>query len=453
MGMQITKMSTSSKNMQESAISGQSMIAQIENYLENVYACANTFSNPSPINASSGGVVSSIRDKDNNIIIETNKTYDGVKITSMNLRPPRAGDGSMMNAANIGFLDLEVMFQRKEQAMGTKQMMKKLRIWVQTNAGGVITKCSSVTVSQDNLWRRSYWDASNITYQGGRVGAGGVVGAITRDLNVLNGKLRASTPNGDKITIESASGTPSYKIAVQSNLPIAFRNSATAQGADIEVATLKVHDDIKTGPVAETCSSLIRGSVRYNTSLNKMQVCAQVETDYPPTGGTPVCVSWKWSDEKVRVRYEPSGPLTPSTQQPNTPYLRTNNNNQYSTYSWRSGTCGSTRTFSGQVHTLSGQTAAYRCSNSTTNSNPNPSGNRWCKRCIYTFNPPPYLEQDFIKPDPPDVAGETVLATKSANGITYYKTTETDIPAVNEGCRETEISYSLSDAFRWITLP
>lgn len=449
MGMQVSKMSSSNKSMQDSTIFAQALVSQIENYLENVTACSMTFDT---VNANSTTTIPDIKDKTGVPIFIPGNSYDGVTIDSLTLVPPQANNGTyLIAAAGLGFVDLNAVVARKKESAGTDLITKKVRIWIQTDAAGVIQKCSSVAMSLDNLWRRSYWDASKITYQGGHVGAGGLIGGSTRSLVVTNGRLQAATSSGGKITLEAPGGSPSFKIIAESNLPIVFSNNVTAQKADIEMRALKLHSEMKASPLSDTCVSGLRGSIRYNPTLNKNQVCAQVETDYPPTPvGPPICVAYEVPETVVRATYTPSVPLPP--QQPNTPYQRTNSNNVSAAYIWRGGTCTATRVFAGATYNLTVMTSGYKCSNSTTNSNPNPFGNRYCKRCIYEG--PSTITRDYTQPDPPDEPGQVVLNTVSYLGIDWNKTSEALINATGP-CRQWEPDYGPagSAAFKWVSMP
>ncbi|MFL5783524.1 MAG: hypothetical protein ACJ76H_02870 [Bacteriovoracaceae bacterium] len=284
-GMQVSKMSSSNLIMQDSTILSQSLANQFENFLENISACTNTLNG---VNISADRTLSVIKDKNGATIFSVGNSYEGILLSSLMVLKPVSGNGTHMDATGgVGFVDLEAKFQRKESSTGSKDMTRKVRLWVLTDAAGIVQKCTALTTSEDNLWRRSYWDASKIVYQGGSVGVGAPVGAMAANLLIVSGgRLQAATDAGNKMTLESTDGVSSYELTAVSNLPFKLFNETTGATIDTRMNSLTVHTAIQAGSNPTTCSAAIAGAIRYNSSLGANQVCAMTD----PISGA----SYRW---------------------------------------------------------------------------------------------------------------------------------------------------------------
>lgn len=306
LGMKLTDMSSSSRGSQESKINSQALTSQIKGYLDNVDACRITLGG---IDATTGGTITEIKNKVGSIMFTTGKKYDGVTLVSLSLLPPNPANGSYINLpARLGFVDLMAKLKGKESAGGI-EVTKKLRVWIMTQAAGsgVIAKCSSTSPSNDTVWSRSYWDASNIFYDGALVGTGGPVGSNTQTLLVSNGKLQASTEDDKKIQIESAAGSASFKIRAMNNIPVAFTNSETANYADLSVAGLIPNSSIRVGERPGPCTGTILGTIRFNPNINRVQVCSRVETTVSVATAGTTCVRYSSPEPQYKVTYTPDG--------------------------------------------------------------------------------------------------------------------------------------------------
>lgn len=306
MGMKLADMGNSSRGQQESKINSQALISQIKGYLDNVDACRITLGG---IDASVGGTITEIKNKAGNIVFTAGKKYDGVTLVSMSLVPPDTKNGSYINLpARLGFVDLMAKLKGKDSSGGI-EVTKKMRIWIMTQAAGsgVIARCSSTSQATDTVWSRSYWDAANIFYDGGSVATGGPVGTNNQSLIVPDGKLQASTEDNKKIQIESAGASTSYKIRGMDNLPIAFTNSETADYADLYVAGLIPKSQIQVGPKPVPCTGSILGTIRFNTNINRVQVCSMVETTATVTSSGTTCLRYSTPEPQWAITYTPDG--------------------------------------------------------------------------------------------------------------------------------------------------
>ncbi len=306
LGMKLADMGNSSRGQQESKINSQSLTTQIKGYLDNVDACRITLSG---IDATVGGTVTEIKNKAGNTVFSVGKIYDGVTLVSMSVVPPDPTNGSYINLpARLGFVDFMAKLKGKDSSGGI-DVTKKLRVWIMTQAAGsgVIAKCSSTSQATDTVWSRSYWDASNIFYDGGLVATGGPVGTNTQALTVLNGKLQASTEDNKKIQIETAGGSASFKIRAMENIPVAFTNSETGEYADLYVAGLIPNSQIQVGPKPVPCTGSILGTIRFNTSINRVQVCSMVETTATVTSAGSTCIRYSTPEPQWAVTYTPDG--------------------------------------------------------------------------------------------------------------------------------------------------
>lgn len=447
--LQLTNMSTSSLGSQESKINSQALMTQIEGHLENVFACQNTLAGK---DAATGGSVADIKNKTNSSVIIPGKVYDGVTLLSLNLIPPNPQTGSYLNLpARIGFVDLEAKLRGKP-ASGPIEVTKRVRLWVMTDAPGssVIQKCSTIATSSDSLWRRSYWDASNIFYGGGNVGVGAPVGANPQSFIVANGKLQVSSVDGKKMQMENAGTSSSYKIRVLEDRPIAFHHSVASERADIEMGQLIPNDLIKVGPRPGACTQAILGAIRYNPAINRNQTCARVEV-MGTVSSTPTCIRYEVPEAQYRVTYAPAAG---SNYKPASPFQESADSDVASAYSPVGGSCPATVTLT-MTFTYDSLSAPYQCDPGTGAANP--SGTRWCKQCVY--NPPPSIIREYDKPDPDDPVGEpgeTVTNPLTIDSITYTETGRADYQPPNGPCLAYEEVFSPASAammFKWVTAP
>lgn len=444
LGMKLADMSTSSRGTQEAKISGQALMTQIAGYLENGDSCRNTLGGQ---NASTGGTITEVKNKYGATVFTAGKKYDGVTLVSLSLVPPNPDNGSYLNLpARLGFVDLMAKLKAKESSGGT-EITKKVRMWIMTDAIGspVIQKCSSTVSATDSLWLRSYWDAANIFYDGGKIGTGGAVGSSTQDLIVLNGRLQVSTVDNKKLQIESAAGGATFKVRAIDNLTVAFINTVSNQYVDLEVGALVPNQEIRVGQRLESCVGSLLGAIRLNTNLNKTQVCSRVESNVPPPPLTSVCLEWSTPEAQRRVVYR----ISNSSQ----PYRRTNTGSPPGgTYFWRNAppsSCPNTGDFTSQL------SSPYRCS--STNVNLNPTGNRYCMRCEYVKF---YATDDTlssVEPEPgdPEEPGDSVPDNFSDGGYNYFKDSESMAtpPAECLDYAFDESGYVISPAYKWISTP
>ncbi|MES2525946.1 MAG: hypothetical protein V4598_02620 [Bdellovibrionota bacterium] len=446
LGMQLSNMSNSSRGTTESKINSQSLMSQIKGYLDSDDACRITIGG---MDAAVGGSITEIKNKAGNVVFTTGNKYDGVTLVSLTLIPPVPGTGSYLNLpARIGFVDLEAKLLGKAKADGTPgvDITKRARVWVMTNAVGssVIQKCSAGATGTDTLWLRSYFDASNIMYGDGLIATGGAVGSNPQSLSVMNGKLQVASLDDKKLQIQAAGTDPTYKIRAMEDRPIAFTNSATTQLADIKMAELLPSGMIRVGPKPVACDSTIAGAIRYNSSINKNQVCARVEVMGSVTA-TTTCVSFDNPDPYDRVTYS----LTTSGTKfiPSSPVLiGTSSSGPFS------GTCPFTIT-AAQSYSGPSTSASFQCD---AGGNPDPTGTNWCQSCLY--DPPTPIVRDYLQADPDDPVAEPgvpVINPLVIDGVSYSESSRTTYtpPATCLEYAETFTGPAASQLFRWVSMP
>lgn len=442
LGMKVADMSNSSRGTQEAKISGQALMAQIAGYLENGDSCRNTLSGQ---DAAAGGSITEVKNKFGATVFTVGNKYDGVTLLSLSLVPPNPDNGSYLNLpARLGFVDLMAKLKAKPSSGGT-EITKKVRMWVMTNAIGssIIQKCSSTVSATDSLWLRSYWDAANIFYEGGRIGTGGPVGSNTQDLIVLNGKLQVATIDNKKMQIESSSGGPTYKIRAMDNLTVAFINNVTNSYVDLVVGGLVPNQEIRVGQRLEPCVGSLLGAIRFNTNINKTQVCSRVESNQPPPPLTTNCLEYSTPEPMLKVTFKDSG--TPR------PYQRATINNS------TTGPWGAFVPSGSSCPVIPDTTLVrtpYRCA-----SNGNPStGSRYCIGCGYEKY---YALPDNGNPGDPDYdgpeAGDTVDNPLMNNGVSYEEVSGSRVTQTPPAeCIEFEFDmtgYTVSPAYKWISTP
>ena len=290
---------------------------QISMILSSSQACVNTFGGK---NARNSVAVTAVKDQAGFSVATSamkfgtsNVSFEDIKLSD----PGVATDDVNVVTNGAGTTYAKVSFQKNEKSFfKNRNQVKKIKMWVLTDASGNVTNCYSMSDASDSAWTREV-PSNNINYSLGNVGIG--VASPTEKLDVL-GRVNTTTTAGERIGL---GGTPTeYQIVTSADHPLIFRN---AGGATANVIVNKAQADKNfflkpvltagSSPSGVACSASLEGAMRIRRinlrnghvgdqsalSVFRTQICS-------PYGG-----SWKWRTLKVR-KYKRAGgaPCDPS---------------------------------------------------------------------------------------------------------------------------------------------
>ncbi|MFL5785520.1 MAG: hypothetical protein ACJ76H_12970 [Bacteriovoracaceae bacterium] len=275
---------------------------QISMVLSASQACINTFGGQ---NARNSAVRTTITDAGGFAIINSATNYgtSNVNIEGIKLRDPGvATDDVNVVTGGAGTTYAEITFGKKMKTFfSNRKQVKKIKMWVMTDASSNVTNCYTMADANDSAWTRET-PSNNINYTLGNVGVG--LQSPTQKLDVL-GRVASTTTTGQRMAL---GGTASeYQIAVNADLPLVFQNSSGTT-ANVIVNKAKADESFIIKPTATAgtasglaCTASLEGAMRsrqmrIHPSAHGSPVLtvirSQICSDY---GGT-----WKWRTLKLR---------------------------------------------------------------------------------------------------------------------------------------------------------
>lgn len=267
-GMQLTRKNMQNDLRQMATKEIDSLILQIKGHLENPKSCMNTLGALS----ASGADFTLVKDSDALVMFQAGLEYNKVKIDEMKVIPAIPGTGTWSAPNDVGYIHVEATFSRTMKPPEILKTTKRFKLWVRTDGSNKIINCSGSTYVANNVWRRSYQDANNIFYQGGRVkiGAPGFSGIKTAETFLsVNGPINASNELYEPITL--GGNGANFGIILGADKKIQFKNTSTARNADLSANSISLSGSLQLKPysVTEACSAATVGTLRNSGGLNQ----------------------------------------------------------------------------------------------------------------------------------------------------------------------------------------
>lgn len=197
-------------------------------------------------------------------VYEKNKNYEGITIDSFALKTG-VNNGTYVIPDAPGFTTFElVVYPGTEKK---ELFLKRFPVWVEVDSAGLIENCSSLNIYLSNYWMRSYLNADNIFYQAGRVGMGSPTPVDVLD---VGGQFRSEGLASDGLVV-GGNQTDTYQLTVTTDRTLAIKSPA-GEG-DLIVRGLVATQEVRPGPLGDCLSNGDEGNLRYNSSINRLQVC------------------------------------------------------------------------------------------------------------------------------------------------------------------------------------
>ncbi len=179
---------------------------------------------------------------------------------------------------------LNITFQNKNILKGTSgpsTITKKLNLYIEQNASGLVTLCRSLSTSSTDIWSRG--SGSNIFYSGGSVGIGTNSPVATLD---VGGGVRAGNQTQVTICDEASEGTQRYNKSTHA------MEYCGASGSPLVYSwkTMSGGDGLGVGQTwQELIGSRSFGTTYVNTTSKPIEVSVTMQWSYGP-GGVNVIV-------------------------------------------------------------------------------------------------------------------------------------------------------------------
>lgn len=266
----IGRLSTNSNTQISNDKEIEALTTEIKSLLENPVTCALNLGDPGR-DAAVGFNVGDIENQAGETrFIESGK-YNFIQLNSLDVEPPSITNSSFVSSPGIGFVNLVATWLPLKNASTARLETSKIKLWVQTNGDGRVINCSSITKSENNLWRRSYSDAKNLIYLDGAVSIG--TESAEAPL-VVQGKLRASLPPmGQGMELDPGNASR-YSLNILEDQKIVFSNLVTTAGIDTQARDVNLTGElIPTPSAALACNASTVGLMRVNTTHSVLQYC------------------------------------------------------------------------------------------------------------------------------------------------------------------------------------
>lgn len=202
--------------------------------------------------------------------IETD-TYNFLQLNTLDVEAPGLITSTFVTSPGIGFVNLVATWLPTKVSPNSRLITSKIRLWVETNILGEIVNCSSISLSENNLWRRSYSDAKDLIYMDGAVSAG-VESSEAR--LVVEGKIKADlSPGGSGLEMDPGDAG-GYYLNLMQDQKIVFSNTATGLGIDTTARDANLTGELVPTPFpAMGCTASTVGLMRVNTTYKVLQYC------------------------------------------------------------------------------------------------------------------------------------------------------------------------------------
>lgn len=144
--------------------------------------------------------------------------------------------------------NLVVQFDRGRGVQGNQLINKHIKLWVDVDGAGLINDCRSLSATSNLIWSRSNINQNDVFYSGGQVG------------------INTSDPtDGFHLDVDGNSRVGA-NLEVVGSLTIGKNIVAGAPLLDIE-------GEVKLGDTGMVCDASKEGTMRYNSTLNRMEFC------------------------------------------------------------------------------------------------------------------------------------------------------------------------------------
>ena len=109
--------------------------------------------------------------------------YGASKLRITSFRLSDADPDVAVVANGEGNTNLNITFDRQGKTFSATMVVKKVRLWVKTNAAKRIIECRSAASGNDQLWQRTASNPTKIFYSDGDVGVGVANPVVALDVN------------------------------------------------------------------------------------------------------------------------------------------------------------------------------------------------------------------------------------------------------------------------------
>lgn len=266
MAMRLSSTEGRMKAKSVNSSSAEDITKLAKNLLDNPAVCRSSLNGKSASNDS----FDFIENKSGVKIFEKNKIYDGVMILDFRTRGG-GNDGTYFLSNDHGFTNVQIIFQRPGSKPNEGIIVKRFPLWVKLSGPNTIIDCGSVNLAHNSYWLRSFSVPQNISYQAGLVGMNTSSPALALD---VRGQIRATNLANEELIL-GTDPVDRYRLSLEADRK--FRVTQGGSGGTFQVRGLLPTDEIR--PAGDvSCNTGSEGSMRYNSSTRRVELCVQTLT-------------------------------------------------------------------------------------------------------------------------------------------------------------------------------